>query len=346
MIFISMVNLLFCVLASMIDRLTFYCINLITSSLNNLKEIMLYLEARDIVKTYGSYTALSGVSIQVPTGCVYGLLGPNGAGKTSLIRIINRITAPDEGAVFINGHESTPEDIYNIGYMPEERGLYKKMKVGEQILFLARLRGLSTEQANDRMDFWLNKFGITSWENKKVMELSKGMQQKIQFITTVIHDPNLLILDEPFSGLDPVNAELLKNEILELKEKGKTIILSTHNMNSVEELCNEITLINKSKVVLQGNVTEIRSLFKKHIFRLKISGDKFDLMSPNFSVLSLSTDKIHNIVDVRIQKNDPATRNSQLLNNIIDKYELLAFEEELPTMNELFIQIVSNLEKQ
>lgn len=307
---------------------------------------MLYLEARDVVKTYGSYTALSGVSIQVPTGCVYGLLGPNGAGKTSLIRIINRITAPDDGAVFINGHESTPEDIFNIGYMPEERGLYKKMKVGEQILFLARLRGLSTEQAKDRMDFWLNKFGITSWENKKVMELSKGMQQKIQFITTVIHDPNLLILDEPFSGLDPVNAELLKNEILELKEKGKTIILSTHNMNSVEELCNEITLINKSKVVLQGNVTEIRSQFKKHIFRLKISGDKFDLMSPNFSVLSLSTDKIHNIVDVRIQKNDPATRNSQLLNNIIDKYELLAFEEELPTMNELFIQIVSNLEKQ
>lgn len=307
---------------------------------------MLYLEARDVVKTYGSYTALSGVSIQVPTGCVYGLLGPNGAGKTSLIRIINRITAPDEGVVFINGHESTPEDIYNIGYMPEERGLYKKMKVGEQILFLARLRGLSTEQAKDRMDFWLNKFGITSWENKKVMELSKGMQQKIQFITTVIHDPNLLILDEPFSGLDPVNAELLKNEILELKEKGKTIILSTHNMNSVEELCNEITLINKSKVVLQGNVTEIRSRFKKHIFRLKIFGDKFDLMSPNFSVLSLSTDKIHNIVDVRIQKNDPATRNSQLLNNIIDKYELLAFEEELPTMNELFIQIVSNLEKQ
>lgn len=307
---------------------------------------MLYLEARDVVKTYGSYTALSGVSIQVPTGCVYGLLGPNGAGKTSLIRIINRITAPDDGAVFINGHESTPEDIYNIGYMPEERGLYKKMKVGEQILFLARLRGLSTEQAKDRMDFWLNKFGITSWENKKVMELSKGMQQKIQFIATVIHDPNLLILDEPFSGLDPVNAELLKNEILELKEKGKTIILSTHNMNSVEELCNEITLINKSKVVLQGNVTEIRSRFKKHIFRLKISGDKFDLMSPNFSVLSISTDKIHNIIDVRIQKNDPATRNSQLLNNIIDKYELLAFEEELPTMNELFIQIVSNLEKQ
>lgn len=307
---------------------------------------MLYLEARDVVKTYGSYTALSGVSIQVPTGCVYGLLGPNGAGKTSLIRIINRITAPDEGAVFINGHESTPEDIYNIGYMPEERGLYKKMKVGEQIMFLARLRGLSTEQAKDKLVFWLNKFGITSWENKKVMELSKGMQQKIQFITTVIHDPNLLILDEPFSGLDPVNAELLKNEILELKEKGKTIILSTHNMNSVEELCNEITLINKSKVVLQGNVTEIRSRFKKHIFRLKIFGDKFDLMSPDFSVLSLSTDKIHNIVDVRIQKNDPSTRNSQLLNNIIDKYELLAFEEELPTMNELFIQIVSNLEKQ
>jgi len=194
---------------------------------------MFYLEAQDIVKKYGNYTALDGVSMKVPQGCIYGLLGPNGAGKSSLIRVINRITAPDEGKVLINGKESSAEDIFNIGYLPEERGLYKKMKVGEHIIFLARLRGLSLEDAKKKTDFWLKKFDIISWENKKVEELSKGMQQKIQFIATVIHEPDLYILDEPFSGFDPVNTELLKNELLELKAKGKTIILSTHNMESV-----------------------------------------------------------------------------------------------------------------
>lgn len=299
---------------------------------------MFYLEARDIVKQYGNYTALNGVNLQVPRGCVYGLLGPNGAGKSSLIRIINRITAPDNGEVLINGKISTPDDIYNIGYLPEERGLYKKMKVGEHIIFLARLKGLSKEEAKKKANFWLKKFDILSWENKKVEELSKGMQQKIQFIATVIHEPDLFILDEPFSGFDPVNAELLKNEILDLKAKGKTIILSTHNMESVEELCDEITLINKSHVMLQGNVKDIRAQYRKHIFRLKVSGDSFDIQSSHFKVLEQIQEK--GCISIRIQRNDEAS-NSELIKEVADKYEVLSFDEELPTMNDIFIQIVS-----
>lgn len=299
---------------------------------------MFYLEARDIVKQYGNYTALNGVNLQVPCGCVYGLLGPNGAGKSSLIRIINRITAPDNGEVLINGKTSTPDDIYNIGYLPEERGLYKKMKVGEHIIFLARLKGLSKEEAKKKANFWLKKFDILSWENKKVEELSKGMQQKIQFIATVIHEPDLFILDEPFSGFDPVNAELLKNEILDLKAKGKTIILSTHNMESVEELCDEITLINKSHVMLQGNVKDIRAQYRKHIFRLEVSGDSFDIQSSHFKVLEQIQEKGR--ISIRIQRNDEAS-NSELIKEVADKYEVLSFDEELPTMNDIFIQIVS-----
>lgn len=299
---------------------------------------MFYLEARDIVKQYGNYTALNGVNLQVPRGCVYGLLGPNGAGKSSLIRIINRITAPDNGEVLINGKISTPDDIYNIGYLPEERGLYKKMKVGEHIIFLARLKGLSKEEAKKKVNFWLKKFDILSWENKKVEELSKGMQQKIQFIATVIHEPDLFILDEPFSGFDPVNAELLKNEILDLKAKGKTIILSTHNMESVEELCDEITLINKSHVMLQGNVKDIRAQYRKHIFRLEVSGDSFDIQSSHFKVLEQIQEKGR--ISIRIQRNDEAS-NSELIKEVADKYEVLSFDEELPTMNDIFIQIVS-----
>lgn len=300
---------------------------------------MLYLETQDIVKQYGNYTALNGVSVKVPKGCIYGLLGPNGAGKSSLIRIINRITAPDTGKVLINGRESTADDIFNIGYLPEERGLYKKMKVGEHIIFLARLRGLSPEEARQKTEYWLKKFDIISWENKKVEELSKGMQQKIQFIATVIHEPDLYILDEPFSGFDPVNAELLKNELLELKAKGKTIILSTHNMESVEELCDEISLINKSKVVLQGNVKEIRAQYRKHIFKLVVAGNSFDTESELFSILSQKADKTS--VEIRIQRKDEAS-NSELIQEVAKKYEILSFEEELPSMNDIFIQIVSN----
>ena len=299
---------------------------------------MYYVEAHDLVKQYGSHRALDGVSIQVPKGCIYGLLGPNGAGKSSLIRIINRITAPDEGQVFINGRVSVADDVFNIGYLPEERGLYKKMKVGEHIIFLAQLRGLSKEDAVQKTQYWLKKFDILSWQGKKVEELSKGMQQKIQFIATVIHEPDLYILDEPFSGFDPVNTELLKKELLDLKAKGKTIILSTHNMESVEELCDEISLINKSRVVLNGNVKEIRARYRKHIFKLQVVGETFDLESSHFSILSQSTDS--NITELLIQRNDEAS-NSELIQEIAKRYEVVTFEEVLPSMNDIFIQIVS-----
>lgn len=299
---------------------------------------MYYLEAHDVVKQYGSHRALDGVSVQVPKGCIYGLLGPNGAGKSSLIRIINRITAPDEGQVFINGRVSVADDVFNIGYLPEERGLYKKMKVGEHIIFLAQLRGLSKEDAVQKTQYWLKKFDILSWQGKKVEELSKGMQQKIQFIATVIHEPDLYILDEPFSGFDPVNTELLKKELLDLKAKGKTIILSTHNMESVEELCDEISLINKSRVVLNGNVKEIRARYRKHIFKLQVVGETFDLESSHFSILSQSTDS--NITELLIQRNDEAY-NSELIQEIAKRYEVVTFEEVLPSMNDIFIQIVS-----
>ncbi len=302
---------------------------------------MFYLEAQNIVKRYGDHTALNGVNIQVSKGTIYGLLGPNGAGKSSLIRIINRITAPDEGQVLFNGEPSTTDDIFNIGYLPEERGLYKKMKVGEHIIFLARLRGLSKNDAHSKMKFWLNKFDIEAWEFKKVEELSKGMAQKIQFIATVIHDPELYILDEPFSGFDPVNAELLKNEILELKANGKTIILSTHNMESVESLCDEICLINKSKVMLQGNVRKVREQYKEHIFTARVKGESFELESDNLQILSQNHANGETSVRLQLIANGEIN-NSQLVSSIASKHEILAFEEELPTMNDIFIKIVSS----
>jgi len=300
---------------------------------------MFYLETKDIVKQYGNYRALNNVSIKVPGGCIYGLLGPNGAGKTTLIRIINRITAPDEGEVLIDGRPYHKKDIYNIGYLPEERGLYKKMEVEEQALFLSQLKGLSKNEAKERLAYWFKKFDIESWAKKKIEELSKGMQQKVQFITTVIHDPELLILDEPFSGFDPVNAELLKNEILELKEKGKTIILSTHNMESVESLCDEISLINKAHVVLQGNVAEIRKSHKKNTFLLKIAGTAFEMDSTLFSVISRNTERESTTLHIRKEE---GVSNAALLKSIVDKYEIISFEEELPTMNDIFIQTVTN----
>ena len=236
-----------------------------------------FLETHQVVKRFANHTALNGVSIQVPEGQIFGLLGPNGAGKTTLIRIINRITAPDSGEVRFNGHLSQAEDIYHIGYLPEERGLYKKMKVGEQAIYLAQLKGLSKAEATSRLKLWFEKFEITPWWNKKLEELSKGMQQKVQFIITILHKPQLLIFDEPFSGFDPVNAELLKREILELKKEGHTIIFSTHNMASVEEICDNIALINHSEVVLQGNVKEVRSRFKANTYILSPPKRKSDI---------------------------------------------------------------------
>lgn len=299
---------------------------------------MIYLEAKNIIKQYANHRALDDVSIQVPRGCIYGLLGPNGAGKTSLIRIINRITAPDSGDVFIDGCLSKQSDIYNIGYLPEERGLYKKMKIYEHAIFLAQLKGLKKKEAKKRIDEWFEKFNIMSWKDKKVEELSKGMQQKIQFITTVIHDPDLLILDEPFSGFDPVNAELLKKEILELKEKGKTIILSTHNMESVEELCDEISLINKSKVVLQGEVGSIKNEYKSNIFLVSIQSTSVEMTSSNFEVLEHTLK--NNSTTIQIKKHQDIS-NSIVLKEIANRYEVISFEEKLPSMNDIFIQTVS-----
>lgn len=299
---------------------------------------MYFLETKEIVKQYANHRALNGVSIHVPCGKIFGLLGPNGAGKTTLIRIINRITAPDEGEVFMDGRLYRPSDIYRIGYLPEERGLYRKMKVGEQAVYLARLKGLPAAEAKRRLMRWFEKFGIVSWWNKKLEELSKGMQQKIQFIVTVIHDPELLIFDEPFSGFDPVNTEQLKKEILELKNAGRTIIFSTHNMASVEEICDDIALINKSEVVLSGNMDEVRNRFKSNTFNVSVINDKFEPSPDIFTVLSEKAGSNHTL-EIRIRKEKEMT-NSELLNVLTQKHEIFSFAEELPSMNEVFLKAV------
>lgn len=301
---------------------------------------MNFLETEDVVKQYANHLALNKVSIQVPEGKIFGLLGPNGAGKTTLIRIINRITAPDSGIVRFNGRESQPEDIYQIGYLPEERGLYKKMKVGEQAIYLAQLKGLSYQEARKRLTQWFEKFDIMPWWNKKLEELSKGMQQKVQFIITVIHEPALLIFDEPFSGFDPVNAERLKQEILELKEEGHTIIFSTHNMASVEEICDNIALINKSQVVLSGNVAEVRNRFRNNTFTLRIASAS-ELSNDHSDIFTLLSEKDQSgIRELQIHKADGVS-NSALLSALSEEVEILSFTEELPSMNDIFINTVS-----
>lgn len=301
---------------------------------------MYFLETEDVVKQYANHLALNKVSIQVPKGEIFGLLGPNGAGKTTLIRVINRITAPDSGVVRFNGRDLQPEDIYRIGYLPEERGLYKKMKVGEQAIYLAQLKGLSYAEAKRRLTTWFEKFDIMPWWNKKLEELSKGMQQKVQFIITVIHEPALLIFDEPFSGFDPVNAERLKQEILELKDKGHTIIFSTHNMASVEEICDNIALINQSQVVLSGNVAEVRNRFRNNTFTLSISSESTPEPSNIFTIISEKEQS--GIRRLQIRKADGVS-NSALLSFLSEKAEILSFAEELPSMNDIFINTVSNI---
>ncbi|MDR0699285.1 MAG: ATP-binding cassette domain-containing protein [Tannerella sp.] len=297
-----------------------------------------FLETKDVVKQYADHCALNNVSICVPKGKIFGLLGPNGAGKTTLIRIINRIIAPDSGEVFIDGRPYRSSDIYRIGYLPEERGLYKKMKVGEQAIYLARLKGLTATEAKRRLMVWFEKFGIVEWRNKKLEELSKGMQQKVQFIVTVIHEPELLIFDEPFSGFDPVNTEQLKKEIIELKNVGRTIIFSTHNMTSVEEICDDIALINKSEVVLSGRVAEIRNRFKSNTFSVCVKNDIFEPSPATFTVLS-ETKGADNTLNVRIRK-ETELSNSALLNILTQKHEIISFAEELPSMNEVFLKAV------
>ena len=301
---------------------------------------MYFVEANNIVKQFTNHRALDHVSMQVRKGEIFGLLGPNGAGKTTMIRIINRITAPDEGSVFFDGRPSQPTDIFRIGYLPEERGLYKKMKVGEQAIYFARLKGLTVQEARKRLVAWFEKFEIMSWWNKQLEELSKGMQQKVQFIITVVHQPDLLIFDEPFSGFDPINAELLKNEMLELKKAGHTLIFSTHNMASVEEICDEIALINQAKVVLAGNVQDIRTRFKNNTFRLCVNDEHIESLPGYFSILSAEKKGIY--TETRIQK-ETHISNSALLGALAHKYDIHSFTEELPSMNDVFIKtIMSN----
>ncbi len=296
-----------------------------------------FLEAHNIVKRFVNHTALDNVSVNVKQGRIFGLLGPNGAGKTTLIRIINHITAPDSGEVFFNGHPMVAEDVYKIGYLPEERGLYKKMKVGEQAIYLARLKGLDKATATKRLRYWFEKFDISQWWNKKVEELSKGMQQKVQFITTVLHEPQLLILDEPFSGFDPVNAEMLKSEILALKEKGHTIIFSTHNMNSVEEICDDIALINRSHLVLEGCVDDVRRQFKSNLFYVEADSQK--ILPPVDGVEILSIEAAGDTTRYKLKKHQEMT-NSELVSALAQKIEISTFKEFIPSMNEIFIKVV------
>ena len=301
---------------------------------------MYFLETKNVTKQYANHLALDKATIQVPQGKIFGLLGPNGAGKTTLIRIINRITAPDSGEVYFDGRLSQPDDIYRIGYMPEERGLYKKMKVGEQAIYLAELKGLSYKEAKTRLTEWFKKFEILDWWNRKVEELSKGMQQKVQFIITVIHEPSLLIFDEPFSGFDPINADLLKREILELKDKGHTVIFSTHNMASVEEICDEIALINKSKVVLTGHVIDIRNSHKSNKINVIVNGRTFVGDPELFTVLS--TKEGHDSTDLMIERK-AGVDNKQLLETLLKNNEILTFAEVLPSMNDIFINTVESI---
>ena len=299
------------------------------------------LETNNVCKQYDGHTALDSVSLKVPQGIVFGLLGPNGAGKTTLIRIINQITAPDSGIVLFDGHAIGPDDIYQIGYMPEERGLYKKMKVGEQAVYLAQLKGLSKADATQRLKVWFDKFEIGNWWNRKVEELSKGMQQKVQFITTVLHEPKLLIFDEPFSGFDPINANLLKEEILNLKDKGATVIFSTHNMASVEEICDHIALINKSRKILDGTVGEIRQQFKLNIFELGYTGD-YKTVTDTVEQFATIQDNTKGTVNHITGELKSGCNYNQLLQSMIAAgAQITQFNDVLPNMNDIFIKAVN-----
>lgn len=293
-----------------------------------------------VVKDFSGHRALNRVSVDVPEGSVYGLLGPNGAGKTTLLRIINQITAPDEGSILFRGEPMGSKHRSRIGYLPEERGLYKKMKVGEQALYLARLKGLSRPEAMKRLKVWFEKFEMGAWWHKKVEELSKGMAQKVQFITTVLHEPELLIFDEPFSGFDPINVNLLKNEILQMKANGATIIFSTHNMASVEELCDHITLINESEVVLQGEISAIREQYRANKYRVTFTGEPEKLaagLETGFELLQMDENGLGQQATIRITKDGGS---NELLKNLVDITEVKAFCEILPGMNDIFIQAV------
>jgi ABC-2 type transport system ATP-binding protein len=296
------------------------------------------LSVNNIVKQYAAHRALDDVSLTIEQGKIFGLLGPNGAGKTSLIRIITQITAPDSGEVIFNGERLNSNHISRIGYLPEERGLYKKMEIGEQVLYLARLKGLSTAEATKRVKYWFEKLEMGSWWNKKVEDLSKGMQQKVQFVATILHQPELIILDEPFSGFDPVNAEIIKNEILELNRQGATFIFSTHRMESVEELCDNIALIHRSKKILDGSVEEIKEKYRNNTYWVEYEGD-YDTGHPSdiFEVLQKDIKKGKTTLKVQLKEGQTANR---LLSVLLPAVEIQRLDEVIPTMNDIFIDQV------
>jgi len=298
---------------------------------------MSLFEAKNITKQFGTQFALDKVSISVPEQSIFGLLGPNGAGKTTLIRIINQITGPDSGELFLNGRKLRSEDVLSIGYLPEERGLYKKMKVGEQALYFAQLKGLSKTEAMKRLKYWFKKLDIIDWWGKKVEELSKGMQQKVQFVTTILHEPKLLIFDEPFTGFDPVNTNVIKNEILFLRERGATIIFSTHNMASVEELCDNITLINKAKTLLEGRVDDIRKQWAGNEYELVFDGEVNMEGNGRFNVLYRNNEAGKSML--RLKAADGAETND-ILGQAVKSGRVISFVPALPSMNEIFIRVV------
>jgi ABC-2 type transport system ATP-binding protein len=298
------------------------------------------LEAKNIVKKYANHTALNGVDISIETGSIFGLLGPNGAGKTSFIRIINQITAPDSGEVHFFGEPLKSNHVHQIGYLPEERGLYRKMKIGEQAMYLARLKGMTNSQAKAELKAWFERFGISDWWNKKVEELSKGMAQKVQFISTVLHKPKLLILDEPFSGFDPINAALIRKEILRLRDEGATVILSTHNMASVEEICDDIALINKSRVILGGSVTDVRNRFSNNEYTLRFKGNLISFtnaLGARFTLVQNETTE--GITGCTVRLSDGFELND-LLHSVLSEVKLLEVQPRVPSMNEIFIKAV------
>ncbi|MCQ2276136.1 MAG: ATP-binding cassette domain-containing protein [Bacteroidales bacterium] len=304
------------------------------------------IEVQDITKRFSNHVALDNVSLSVKEGVIFGLLGPNGAGKTTLIRILNQITFPDSGTVLFKGQPIKAEDVRQIGYLPEERGLYKKMKAGEQAMYLAQLKGLDRKTAYERLRVKFKQYDILDWWNRPVEELSKGMQQKLQFITTILHRPSFLILDEPFSGFDPINANLLKEEILKLKQEGTTIILSTHNMASVEEICDEIALINQSQKILEGNIYDIKMQFKKNIYSIEVQEENLalnSLIKNNFELLEQRTLSHSTQYDIRIAADLQA---NDLLGAVMPFANITAFREVLPSMNEIFIEQVETFNKE
>jgi ABC-2 type transport system ATP-binding protein len=300
-------------------------------------KIIYMLSVRNIVKQYATHLALDQVSLEIERGKIFGLLGPNGAGKTSLIRIITQITAPDSGEVYFNGEKLNSNHIAQIGYLPEERGLYKKMEIGEQVLYLSKLKGLNTAEATKRIKYWFEKLEMKEWWSKKVEDLSKGMQQKVQFVATVLHQPELIILDEPFSGFDPVNADIIKNEILELNQQGATFIFSTHRMESVEELCDNIALINKSKKILDGSVDEIKATYRNNTYWIEYEGDYPVSSNDIYDVLQTENVKANTLIKVQLKTGKTA---NEVLASLLPYVHLHRLDEVIPTMNDIFIEKV------